>query len=353
MKNAAIYPITPKNQFLLTELDNQFDDLTITTAVVPNSFATQVSISNYDIFHKVEDVIGHVDTVIFVSSWDTRRMYMEIDMVLNRGIDVITTILFSDEDAEHLCQIAHLHNANFTMKTKTHIAKLLDERDEAYSQPESIVIAVSPITKGISSSKLITGLFASLERAGYKVGVICSDSDLQLLSGYEWLPLDLMINEQLDRCIMKINEFANLFQMIYKPDVIIVQMPDEGLYRMTYDFASCFGAKTFLVSQAINFDYGIVLSPVIDFDFSLYEQLSHISAKRFGFEYNSICLVPKIVNLDIAQGEEVVKYYTASDNELEATTEMLANQSTNDIHFLAAFEDYITPLTRQIIEYLS
>lgn len=353
MRKAAIYPITSHNQFLLRELDGIFEDLNITTIVVPNAFAQEVSAPNYTVFHRVEDLVGSVDAVIFISSWDTQRMHNEISMILSHGIDVITTIAFSMDAANQLHQVAKLHGAEFRMPVKDHIIKLLNERDDVYSQPESIVIAVSSITKGISTSEMITSISASLKSIGYNVGVICSDADLQLIRGYEWLPINNMITDHLDRCIMKINSFANLLQMIQKPDVILVQMPDEGLYRMTYDFASCFGAKTYLISQAIDFDYGIVLSPLIDSDPSLYEQLSEISKSRFGFEYNSVCVCPKIVNVDIAQGEETVKYYTAPSDNLAKTVEELKNCSTNEISYFSASGDFVAPLVQRVIDYLS
>ena len=122
---------------------------------------------------------------------------------------------------------------------------------------------------------------------------------------------------------------------------------------MTYDFVSCFGAKTFLISQAVDFDYGIVLSPIIDSDPMLYKQLSDVSKSRFGFEYNSVCLVPKTVNLDIAQGEEIVKYYTASFDDLKNTVATLQQGIEKDINFLSIQENPDVCIRQHIVNCLS
>lgn len=353
MRSAAIYPITSDNQFLLKELNGMFGEFKITTAVVPYAFANEVKANNYEVCHKITDVVEAVNAVIFVSFWDTQRMFKEITMVLEHGIDVISTIPFSKDEGARLQQTATLHNAEFRAAINPHFSKLLKERDDVYSQPESIVIAVSAITKSISSSELVVNFFNALNKAGYSVGVMCSDPDLQLIHGYEWLPIDEMIADNLDRCIMKINSFVNFLQVTYKPNIIIVQLPDEGLFRMSYDFASCFGARTYLVSQAVDFDYGVVLSPLIDSDLTLYEHLSEISKSRFGFAYNSICITPKSANVDIAQGEETMRYYTVSSDQLADNVQELKQRAIDGTFIFSSEEEYTSKLVNHLVSFLS
>lgn len=353
MKTAAIYPITSHNKYLLKALNGRFRDYQITTAIIPNAFSNNIVTSDYFVRHKIEDIIGTVDAVIVINSWDSSRMYNEIIKVLSKGIDVITTIAFKKDEINFLSQIANENATTIKTAYDSHIMQLLNERDDVYSQPESIVICISTITKGIATSGLTLSLAHLFEQSGYAVGIISTDSDLQLVDICEWLPINDMISDNLDRCIMRINSFINLFQIVNKPDILILQLPDEGLYRMTYDFVSCFGAKTFLISQAVDFDYGIVLSPIIDSDPMLYKQLSDVSKSRFGFEYNSVCLVPKTVNLDIAQGEEIVKYYTASFDDLKNTVATLQQGIEKDINFLSIQENPDVCIRQHIVNCLS
>lgn len=352
MKKAAFYPVTPWNQFVFEYRDLIKGEFQVTAAVVPNAYKKSVSISEHEIYSHVQDVLNKVDAVIFVPFWDKSRLLQDMRTVMDAGKDVVSFIDLSDEEAETLRTYAEEHTASFSTITDNRLVNLMNSREDPFLQPESIVIAVSSITKGIHNSALVAGLASALMKKGYHVGAVCSDPTLSILEGFAYLPIDRLISSNLDNCIMKINEFFFLYQMKYKPDIIIVQLPDEGICRLSYEMASCFGARTYLYSQAIDFDYGIVLSPIISADAQLYSGLNENFQNRFGLPINSVCIAAKETKLEMAHGEENVKYYRAFIDETNSVVDSLRAQDT-DIMYYSVSEDYSDALAEAIIEHLS
>lgn len=351
MRKAAVYPVTPNNSYLVDELSLHHRELMITTIVVPNAYSNRVNLSGYQTCHSISEIDDCVEIVVFLSFWDEQRILTDMEMILKRGINVLTATRLKTEQIAWLELIAREHGASFCAFGMD-IMQYLEDRDDPFLQPEGVVIAVGTVTQGIHTAKHVVQLGDELKRKEYTICTICCNPDLQLLDGFFYLPIEQMLSSNLDKAIVEINHFINYVQAIRKPDVIIIQLPEEGMYRMSNDFCTCFGVQTYCISQAVEFDYGIAVSPLLGIDAGLYTLLSEISQYRFGFQYDSVIIVPKIVNVDVPPGVENMKYYMGSNEQTDSTVAKLKEQS-NTILFHSDIQNCTISIVEDIIDHLS
>lgn len=349
MNNAAIYPYTTYNFYMYEALCKHRPDLNITSLVIPKAFSKSIIIPNdVLVFDKIDKVIPTVDWIVFLPMWDEQRLYKEILMSIKSGKNIICTVDFPFDKITELKDAACKKGVVFETDESNGLFQKLKKRADVYTQQESVVIAVGSLTKGIDSSKYVLALSDKLADYGYRVSVIASNQVLSAL-GFSMMPVSKIIENNLDHTIVQINRLFNYVQLKQRPDIILVQLPDEGIYRISNDYETCFGAETYLVSQAVDIDYCIMLSPVIDADPETFDYLSEVSKSRYGFVYNGVCITHNIVDMGVAQGTEKMNYYIASVGSVKEVVGLLRENTTGDIIYFDSESDWYTEVANDIV----
>ena len=271
--------------------------------------------------------------------------------MLEEGKKVVLSSAIPKEQVKLLKELANFNNTSIEYQDKTEITEYLKNRSDIFTQQESVVIGIGSLTQGISTSKIAVKLCNELSNRGYSVSIIGTSPELAALN-IDILPLDEMIQTDLDDTIVQINRFANLFQLRNRPNIVILQLPNEGLYRVSSDYSTCFGAKTFLVSQAIDIDYCVMVTPYMDMDADVFSELSDISEKRYGFRYDALCFAHRIVDMQWAAGETELRYYLAESKGVKETVSRLRKEDASRIYIDSADEWY-SCVADDIIEQLS
>ena len=316
MTDVAVYPITARNSFMLSGLRKIRKDLNITCAVVPNAYRKVEIGEDLLVVHNIEEVPCSIKCIIFLSMWDKQRMFKEMSHALQAGISIVCADDIPQEKQQTLYEIADQANTTCEFYDSNLLFTFLSERSDVFTPQESVVVAVGSLTKGINTSKTIIDLYCELTEMGYRVGVIASDPELQLFK-FWWLPIQKVIDKDLDDSVIQINRLANYFQLTQRVDVILVQLPDEGLYRVANEYETCFGVGTFLVSQAIDIDYSVMLLPAMSLELESFNFLNTTFMYRYGFEMDSVCVTHNTIDFGAPQGTKEMKYFISTDADVE------------------------------------
>ena len=348
--NTAVYPVTPANRLLAEALRAARPDLAADTAVVPKAWIKNCRPEGFHIVHRLEELPETVDTVLFLTARDLKKLAESIRETIRSGKNILCAARLEEE--ADLRALAENHGVKaFFFNPAARLERL--EREEAkYMPQESVVIAVGALMKNIRTTDMVLRLRNRFAELGYRVSVLASDPDLRAL-GYDYLPMDDLIEKNLDHTIMMVNRYINDHQGRERGDIILLQLPDEGLERDSEDYETCFGARTYLISRAASVDCGVMLSPVMKWDAELYQAFSESAVHRYGFSYDAVCLLPVTVDpMYMPQGAETVDYYALPEAKAEEMVSLLQN-ADGDILFLRDTEESVRRLADDLLDRLS
>ena len=349
----VIYPLTPGKEYILQALHTYRADLDVTSVVIPKVFSQSCVVpTNIEIFRKLEDALPHVECVVFLTNQNDVPLCSELCNALEMQKKVVCATHLTDDVLELAKSTALNYGSSFEYSSDYSLIQELDLRSDVYTQQESVIVAVGAMTQGINTCQAIVEISLQLRDYGFRVGVVGIDNELSLF-GFHLLPIDEMIGANLDHTILQINRYFNFFQLTERPNVIVLQLPSEGFYRVSNDYETCFGAKTFLISQAIDIDYCIMITPFIGMDASVFSMLSQISNYRYGFEYNSICIVNKTIDLLISSGTTELRYLVADEQRIHDMVSNLNSHSEGERLFLEFKDDWKKKVAENVIEILS
>lgn len=353
MTRAAVYPVTTHNSYLVEMLSLYRKDIQITSVIVPMAYKDRISIpKDIYVFHKMEESFSMIECMIFLSSWEDDDLYSRMAASIQAGKSIICAVKIPSEKIKMLTDMAQEMNVTFQTFDSVGLFDKLEKRGDPYTMQESAIVAVGALTKGISSSEAVSKLSRELVRCGYRVCTVVSDPDLRVLD-FQWLPIDKLITNNLDHTIVQVNRFFNYIQLKYRPDVIVIQLPDEGVCRVSNVFETCFGAETYLISQAVDIDYCVMLSPLIGFETEEYNVLSDISKYRYGFIYNSIYITQNILDMSVAPGTVEINYYKASAENIQQTIKHLQDSKESHMLYVSYNDECYFAMADDIIRSLS
>lgn len=350
---ALVYPFRAEYSYFVEALKSYRKDLEVTSVVIPKAYSKYCPIPDgLNIFSKFDDALPNVDCVIFLPIDNVNLLHEKAAITLAKGKKVIIGAAMPINLLNSLKEKARENNSSIEFQDNLYLTEFLRRRADIFTQQESVVIAVGTLTQGINTSKIVVKLREELSNRGYSVGVIGTSPELNALN-IENLPLDEMIQTDLDDTIVQINRFVNLFQLKNRSNIIILQLPSEGLYRVSSDYSTCFGAKTYLLSQAIDIDYCIMVTPYMDMDGEVFSELSDISEKRYGFGYDALCFEHKVVDLQGTPGETEIRYYLTESEGVQDTVARLRNEDNIGRLYLDSSDDWYGYVADNIIEQLS
>ena len=291
----GVYPYLDKYA-LLVEYLIEHNKYNITTLIQPKAWpAADPGFDNVTLMTSFNEAVDSVDAVIFLDNAHYKDCIKKLERCIKLKTDAVCCIAPKGSDLPFLKDLAEEHGVNVTFldgmdyETRDKIQK----RNDRYQTQESVVAAVGSLFNGgvCFDSELVLKLVNSFKAEGYTVTVLASDRNFQLCGFHSVLPYNLDgLSDDPDGFILGLNAYYNYIQMVEKSDVIILQLPQEGLFKMFDNIPCGFGIRSFIISQAIDVDYFTLVSGVDQRENELYNKLSELFDKRYGFEINSVAV---------------------------------------------------------------
>jgi len=343
----AIYPYLDKFSLLVGCIINQ-KKYNITTLINPNALsAKDPGFDNVLMTTSFDEAVKNVDAVIFLDNKQYKDTLIKIKKCIRSKTDAVCCIRPKEEDLSFLTELAQENDVTFTLideKDKDLKTKITG-RGDLYHTQECVVAAVGSLFNGGAGfdSDLVLKLAKSFEYRGYKPTIIASDRNFKLCGFYSALPFGFNdLEESPDSLVYLLNNYYNYVQMVESSDIIILQLPQEGLLKLFENFPCGFGIKTFIISRAIDIDYFTLAAGVDCRDDDVFDEMSELIKKRFGFRIDSIalnsCYVDYNLSLDVGKTVSV----NVPEKIVRETVEYLENSKKSDIVYVNCSDDYFS-----------
>lgn len=352
MYNTAIYPITSNNSYLVECILSECPGMHLVSAVVLGAYRNTVSLpSEISVFHKLTDAFSTVERIIFVSFHDTERLFRDMLKAVDAGKHIICTASIPQDKLNLVREASEKAGVTFVFENSEDKIEFLKKRSDVYTVQECPVIAVGSLTKGISSLESALRIAIAFRKSGIRTSVVSPDSAVTIAGG-TWMPLDKMTENNLDTTVVQINRFFTLLQLNERPELIVLHLPEEGLYRPSNDFECSYGALTYLISQAVDIDVGVILSPMMELDSNAYELITKTLGYRYGIDSFVICIEELLVDTSSIQGSVSIFYYLAPKEDAIQYATTLQSE-TDKLLFLCDENDKYSSAVKYISSILS
>ena len=291
----AIYPYLDKFALLVDYIIKQ-KKYNITTLIKPKVWdAVDPGYDNVLMTSSFNDAVENVDAVIFLDDVHYSDCIRKIARCIKMKTDVVCCVSVKNDDYSYLTELAKQYGVKITLcDGKDHeIINKFAGRILRYHTQECVVAAVGSIFNGGAGydSEFVLKLAKSFKSKGYAVTVLGSDRNFDLCGFHPSLPFDFSdLDENPDVFVLKLNAYYNYIQMIEKPDVIILQLPQEGLAKMFDSLPYGFGIRSFIISQAIDVNYFSLVWGVEKSTDENFRNISVMFEKRFGFKVDSVAI---------------------------------------------------------------
>lgn len=159
---------------------------------------------------------------------------------------------------------------------------------------DSVVIGIGRLVGEVDVGNAIFEVESELSKKGYKVSAISHNCNGMILKHHPF-PENLF-DEGLSNDD-KVYCFANYIheiEMCNRPDVIIVEIP-YGMIKISNSQTNQFGINAYIISQAIDFDYFILVSPIMD-GAEVYDKIKECFVGRYGVNLLSVVIRNKVID---------------------------------------------------------
>jgi peptide maturation system protein (TIGR04066 family) len=206
------------------------------------------------------------------------------------------------------------------------------ERIRLNSQ-ESIIIGVGNFTEDLDKTAVICGLYDEFNLAGYSVTAISTNPNTRLL-GFEVFPYEILQDTGYDKDkVYKLNRYITKVEDEQCPEIILIQFPD-GLMKYSNECCGNFGIYSYILSQAISFDYFILTVPYSQafcLDTEYKDEIESVLLYRFGLNLDASIVANKAIDDQTTNENGVVQYFKTSRKETDDLVAIL-NESNSNIY---------------------
>ena len=307
----------------------------ITCLIFPKSYYVETTTENSDIefSNDFEMSLDNLDGIIFLNCKQKEAVIRKIFKVLELGKEVVCCLHLNDKECDEISCYAQQHGTIFSyLPKKQNDLKTNSIASEYFLPQECIVIAVGSLTPKLNNNSIILRLIEELEKNKYTVAPLVTDNNLLLCGYYPLINRDAYdFEDDYDSFIFNLNTYINSVQIRCKPEIMIVQLPPEGLYRLYDDTPFGFGTKNFMVSQALNIDY-FVLHCGLDIpnDF-IYQEISKCFENRYSFHIDAVVVDNYVLDYEKTMENFDVRYQTVPEDAVNEYVGELKNDSSSDI----------------------
>ncbi len=331
----GIYPYSD-NDFSLVEYLIKNKKLPINTVIYPKSWNVHTdSRLRINSFNDFDEALKGIDGLVILQNNQYKLTIQKIKKAIKQHKDIICCMQLKEFDFLQLEGEATREGVlfNYIPKENVETKKKIEERTGYFLTQECVVIAIGAISEGISTSALTLDLTNSLTRKGYNVTSIVSDVNLELCGFERLLPYQLKgVENDPSQFIYDLNVYINYLQMKHQSDIILLQLPQEGMFRVYNNLPFGFGVKPYLVSQAVDVDYSIIISGVEIYDSEIYEKISECFKNRYGFSIDAVVVSEQTIDYSLSLQNSEMTYKTVSNEAVDSCVEELLTGEANILY---------------------
>lgn len=273
--------VIPKSIFLVK--DNHIDAGSINKGIKLGVNLT----NNFD------EALSNCNTVIIADSAFNNNLQEDIikkiKLSLSSKKDVICCAKLNDEEIGIFNEIAKKNNVNFKyLDTSYSVDKYTTYKDSTYPITTS-VMGIGKLLSHNNSTLASIEYFKEYKKNGYDVVIVNTNRNCLIL-GHEIIPNEFFSdNHSVNDKILILNHFLRTIDQRKSPNLIILQFPDN-MMKYSNVTSEDFGIYTYMISQAIAFDYFALVSDIGNYSNTFYKELSTCFKYRFGFEIDEVIL---------------------------------------------------------------
>lgn len=258
-----------------------------------NGYKIGVSVSN-DFEQEMQDC----ETVIFVDSMYTNYMRDDLLRKMSYSIEnsknVVCCIELECKEEEYFDSLGKENKVTFEIKKgKICCNETLEDR---FYKPEAIIIGVGKLIDELDSSFTIIECINGYREEGYKAVAITTNKNLCAIDCC-YYP-DKLMKSGLNECekVLYFNQFIRFVEQNEMPDIIIIDMP-TAMMKYSGLIQNQFGVLPYIISQAVDIDYFILVAHIDAFNFEFYKKISQCFKYRFGYEIDVINVMNVIMDI--------------------------------------------------------
>lgn len=354
-----LYPFSSELIPMLHPLKTVKSEWDISKLVVPaawlNRFKDEEKICVSSNFN---EALVQVSTVIICDcgkyEWLYKDIVDKIKLCIENGKKIVCCTKIRPDDLEKIRALPEYKNDLFDYLAEDEQVNTVPIMQRMHTE-EGIVIGVGKLLRGVSTTAAFYSLYNSLTQKGYKVVGIGDNFNCRLVGGYKFPIAIFEAAMPEDQKVLYINNFINQIQILHSADVVLLQFPD-GLLKYSDVCYEKFGIQSYILSQALSFDYFVLNIPYEAFTGESYAELSNTFKYKYGIELDTVCIENKLVDESKSQEEEKISYHFINWNEInqyissfsnECKPIMLVSMNSPDLGDMIA-EDCILKLSGQV-----
>ena len=331
----GVYPYSD-NDFSLVEYLITNNKLSISGIVYPKSWKVRTdNLLDINSFNDFDEALQSTDGMVILQNNQYKLTIQRIKKAIKQNKNIICCMQLKESDRLQLESEAAKEGAlfNYIPKENAEIKQIIEERTGYFLTQECVVIAIGAISEGISTSELTLNLTRSFTNKGYNVTSIVSDVNLELCGFERLLPYQLKgVENDPNQFIYDLNVYINYLQMKYQSDIILLQLPQEGMFRVYNNLPFGFGVKPYLVSQAVDVDYSIIVSGVEIYDSEIYKKISECFEYRYGFAIDAVVVSERTIDYSLSLQNSEMTYKAVPDEAVDSCVEELLTGKTNILY---------------------
>lgn len=331
----SVYPYSD-NDFSLVENLIKNNKLSISAVVYPKSWNVQTnSLLGINSFSDFDEALKTTDGLVILQNNQYKLTVQKIKKAIKQHKDIICCMQLKELDLLQIKGEAAKEGVLFDYipKVNAEIRQKIEERTGYFLTQECVVIAIGAISEGISTSGLTLDLTTSLTSKGYNVTSIVSDVNLELCGFERLLPYQLKgVENDPSQFIYDLNVYINYLQMKHQSDIILLQLPQEGMFRVYNNLPFGFGVKPYLVSQAVDVDYSIIVSGVEIYDSDIYKKISECFENRYGFAIDAVVVSERTIDYSLSLQNSEMTYKAVPNEAVDSCVEELLTGKTDILY---------------------
>lgn len=319
MGKKLLYPYSKKFSAFIDYFRKQGDEIILAAprswigegkdaGVMDNREEVGITVTN-----QFEEGLAECDDIFFLESANRENIeeviYRKIELALKEKKKVNCIFKLDLNHQNKFASIAEEEGAVF------HYLEVQEEKNflsqyERCTQLENIdtpVIFVSKILNELNSSFVGYLLKEYFEENQYQPLFISQNRNALMIENATVFPEFFSSLSDLDDKIWHFNYYIKYLEMLKKPDVIIIELPD-AICRYDQTYTNGCGTAAFMISQAVSPDFMLVCMPFGNLDKGYYEHTSSICQYRFSSKVTGYAMLNQQFDKQ-ASGESMHECY--------------------------------------------
>ncbi|WP_159723784.1 hypothetical protein [Enterococcus sp. CSURQ0835] len=340
-KNIMIFPCKSEHKDLIGYLIDYIDDSKGITLVTPKNWSKPV-ILNRDLSY-IDDILSsnleNIEELLVLNVEELQH----IDLYLKKVFDMFDAhnipVKLLCNDTEIIHKYRNYNNVIPPATSKFYF----DKNKKSLYKPQAIIMGLGKILSVMNTDKYILSILKIYNKKGLTVKIISDNPNYLYLDCVLPFPTNFM-KEESDNSILLLNEFIESVDKEFKPDLILIDFP-KAMMKFSEFWCEDFGVSSFVISQAVDFDYFYVLGPLDINDEELINTLISVFEKKLNIYADKFLLENSFLDLNDLRESDRIGFRENNSEKLRIANHKNVSIPIHDTDCFNVIEESITKLS--------